>query len=294
VTLGYLLATSILFVLFRENFPYWLRAIVLHVAIAAVTVWLVAWASRNESPALRFARAWYPFLLFIFFFEELHYISHLIVPRWQDALLLRFDYALFGVHPTVWLQQFASTALNDTMQLFYMTYYFYTVMICAVLFARKEMPRFWTVINATAIADTIGYAIALLLPMEGPYHTLRALHTVELEGGIFTAVIGVVQNVGRVHGAAFPSLHVAGAFVAVLAAWRYLRGMFWVFLPLFVGMMVSTVYGRYHYFADIPGGLMIGAIGWAIAGSQGSQRGEGSQGSEGALARQKCAPPSFP
>jgi membrane-associated phospholipid phosphatase len=134
-----------------------------------------------------------------------------------------------------------------------------------VLFAAEDMRAFWRVINATAIAYVLGYVIALLLPMEGPYHTLRALHTVELRGGFFTSVISLVQKFGRVHGAAFPSLHVAGACVAVLGAWRYRRAMFWVFLPLSLGMMFSTVYGRYHYFADIPAGLIIAAIGWTLA-----------------------------
>lgn len=265
VTLGYLAVTNVLLVLFHRNLETWWQHFLLHAAIAAAIVLLVRAAANSTSTSLHFARHWYPFALFIYFFEELHSIVHLVVPRWLDTWVIHFDYAMFGVHPTVWLQQFASPALNDAMQFFYMTYYLYTIVLCGLLFARKEARNFWVVINATAIAYVIGYVIAIAIPMEGPFHTLRALHHVELTGGFFTALIGVVQNFGRVHGAAFPSLHVAGAFVAVLGAWRFRRALFWIYLPLFVGMMLSTVYGRYHYAADIWGGLIIGGIGWMLA-----------------------------
>jgi len=66
-----------------------------------------------------------------------------------------------------------------------------------------------------------------------------------------------------VHGAAFPSAHVAGSMVALLAAWRYRRWLFWVCLPFFLCMCVATVYGRYHYVADVLAGLAVGAAGFA-------------------------------
>ncbi|MGC1583925.1 MAG: phosphatase PAP2 family protein, partial [Candidatus Acidiferrales bacterium] len=71
---------------------------------------------------------------------------------------------------------------------------------------------------------------------------------------------------GRVHGAAFPSAHVAGSMVAILASWRYRRWLFWLCVPFFVCMMVATVYGGYHYVADVLAGMLTGAIGFA-AGS---------------------------
>jgi membrane-associated phospholipid phosphatase len=37
-------------------------------------------------------------------------------------------------------------------------------------------------------------------------------------------------------------------------------------LPFFVSMCVSTVYGRYHYIADVLAGIVVGALGFA-AGS---------------------------
>jgi membrane-associated phospholipid phosphatase len=105
----------------------------------------------------------------------------------------------------------------------------------------------------------------LVFPIEGPYHTLRALQQGPLAGGPVTALMEFIQRFGRVHGAAFPSLHVAGTLVALLGARQYARRLFWVFLPLFAAMCVSTVYGRYHYAADVLGGLIVGAVGFWLA-----------------------------
>jgi membrane-associated phospholipid phosphatase len=168
------------------------------------------------------------------------------------------------VHPSVWLAQFANPALNDFMQFSYMTYFLYLVILPALLYANHEEARFWTVMTSTALAHYSVYVIAVLLPIESPYYSLAALNTRQLTGGTCTALIGLVEHFGRVHGAAFPSAHVAGSMVAILASWRYRRWLFWICAPLFASMCVATVYGRYHYVADVLAGWIVGAVGfWA-------------------------------
>jgi membrane-associated phospholipid phosphatase len=116
--------------------------------------------------------------------------------------------------------------------------------------------------TATALAHYSVYVISILLPIESPHFALAALQP-HLDGGASTALINLIERFGRVHGAAFPSAHVAGSMVAILASWRYRRWLFWICLPFFVGMMIATVYGGYHYVADVLAGMMTGAIGWA-------------------------------
>ena len=276
VALGYLGVSAALIAILGGGLPgaathspaatrlFW---ITLQLGVAALVVAL-CWADSyrlaagKPSAALRFARHWYPQALFLFCFEELHFLAHLIFPGWFDGWLIAFDYRLTGVHPTVWLEQFAQPALNDFMQMAYLSYFFYLTIIGAVLYRRHARRAFWAVMTSSLAAYALGYLIAIFFPIESPYHALAASQHVELSGGFFTALINLVERFGRVHGAAFPSAHVSGAFVAVLGAWRYRRWLFWVFLPFFLCMMVSTVYGRYHYVADVLGGLVVGAFGF--------------------------------
>jgi membrane-associated phospholipid phosphatase len=255
------------------------RLIALHLAIAAsIAALAVAAARRPENSALQFARSWYPLPLYIFFFEELQPLVHVFFPEWFDRYLIAFDFNFAQVHPSVWLAQFASPALNDAMQFCYMTYFLFLVLLPAILYIQKDRAAFWTTMTATALAHYSVYVIALLFPIESPYFSLASLNTKPLVGGPFTATIELVEHFGRVHGAAFPSAHVAGSMVAICALHRYRPRLFCACFPFFIGMCVSTVYGRYHYVADVLAGIAVGGIVWLVA--------EGLMVCSGALPRQ--------
>jgi len=266
VTFTYLAWLNVLLALFRHNVAHAQPYFAIHCGLA-LGIAGIAWAAaHSKNSVLRFARDWYPLPLYIFFFEELQDLVHIIFPGWFDRWLIQFDYGFAGAHPSVWLARFSNPALNDFMQFAYMTYFLYLVLLPAILYAEKDRLAFWNVMVSTAVANYIVYAIAVLFPIESPYHTLAALNTTPLAGGYFTTLIEFIERFGRVHGGAFPSAHVAGSMVAILASWRYRRWLFWVCLPFFTCMCVSTVYGRYHYVADVLAGIVVGAIGFA-AGS---------------------------
>ena len=263
-TLAYFAWLEAIVLVFHRNIPHAERYLVLHLLLATALVCLAGYAAESRSELVRFARHWYPLPLYIFFFEELQGLVHAIFPGWFDRWLVAFDYALTGMHPSVWLARFASPALNDFMQFAYMTYFLDLIVLPAILYARRERLAFWTVMVSTAIANYSIYVIAVLLPIESPYYSLASLQSKPLGGGYCTALVGLIERFGRVHGAAFPSAHVAGSMVAVLAAWRYRRWLFWICLPFFLCMCVATVYGRYHYVADVLAGLAVGAGGFAL------------------------------
>jgi membrane-associated phospholipid phosphatase len=262
VTFAYLAWLFGILTRFHSNIPHAVRLVGVHVAILAGILWLVRTAARKENALVQFARHFYPLPLYIFLFEELSHLVHAIFPGWFDRALMAFDYNLARVHPSVWLSQFASPGLNDYMQFAYMTYFLSLILLPAILYARGERLGFWTVMVSTAIAHYSVYVISILLPVEGPYFSLARLNSEPLTGGYCTSVINFIERLARVHGAAFPSAHVAGSLVALLASWRYRRWLFWTSLPFFVSLCVATVYGRYHYVADVLAGLAVGGIGF--------------------------------
>ena len=156
-------------------------------------------------------------------------------PDWFDRWLIQFDYNLAGVHPSVWLARFANPALNDAMQFAYMTYFLYLVILPAILYAAKKSRR---VLDRH---DLHSHRPLLRLcnrrPLSHRKPPLRAgnAQSSPAQGGAFTATIELIEHFGRVHGAAFPSAHVAGSTVAILAARRYKPWLFWLCLPFFVG-----------------------------------------------------------
>jgi membrane-associated phospholipid phosphatase len=276
IALGYLAISSVLIAIFAENLPHPVRLLATRGCVVALIILLcrgtdilAASASPRSTYTPRFWhfwRHWYPHLFFLFCFEELASLVHLISPRWQDAKLIAFDAWLTGVPPSIWLERFATPARNEFMQFAYITYFSYLLVLGGILYFRKDSRGYWSVMTYSAVAYAIGYLIAISFPIESPWFSMAGSWHSELRGGPFTALINFIEHYGRVRGAAFPSEHVAGSFAALWGAWRHRRWLFWVMLPLVLCMCVSTVYGRYHYVADIFGGMITGTLGYVIGG----------------------------
>jgi membrane-associated phospholipid phosphatase len=274
IGLGYVAISSVLIAAFAENLAHPIRLLVTRACVVALIILLcrgsdILGASESRLDTFtqkfwHFWRHWYPHLFFLFCFEELAHLVHLISPRWQDAKLIAFDFWLMGVHPSIWLEQFATPARNDFMQFTYITYFTYLLVLGGILYYRKDWRGYWSVMTYSAVAYAIGYLIALSFPIESPWFSMAGKWHGQLQGGPFTALINFIEHYGRVRGAAFPSEHVAGSFAALWGAWRHRRWLFWVMLPLVLCMCVSTIYGRYHYVADIFGGITTGTLGYFI------------------------------
>ncbi|HEX9344760.1 MAG TPA: phosphatase PAP2 family protein [Candidatus Acidoferrum sp.] len=275
VALGYLAASSALIAVFAENLAHPVKLIGLQALVAAMILVLCRvearvaertdWGRDTFSVKFwHFWRHWYPHLFFLFCFEELGKLVHLVTPGWQDAKLIAADYWLAGVHPTVWLEQFATPARNDFMQFAYLTYFTYLLVLGGVLYYRRDWRGYWSVMTYSAVGYAIGYLIAIFFPIESPWFSMVGAWHGSLQGGPITATINFIEHFGRVRGAAFPSEHVAGSVAALWGAWRHRRWLFWAMLPLVTCMCVSTIWGRYHYVVDVFGGIVTGMLGYVI------------------------------
>lgn len=282
VALSYLGLSGLLMILFYKNLPRVGRLLGIHGGFILAIVSMIIVAKRVATGShrgqmwaqvLQAVRDWYPQAVFLFCFEELGALMHLVHRGWMDSWLLSLDYRMFGTYPTVWLAQFSKPALTEFMQFAYLTYFFFLTILALVLYFRGPDSRlgaepkrsaFWTVMTCSMTAYSIGYIISIFFPVESPFYSLASLHLAPLSGGPFTFLSDLIEHFGRVHGGAFPSEHVAGSFVALLGAWRFRRKLFWGFLPFFAVMCVSTVYVRNHYIVDVLAGLVTGAIGFQI------------------------------
>jgi membrane-associated phospholipid phosphatase len=275
MALGYLGFSSILVALFAENLAHPARLILTQALVAAMILLLCREGEKTRKLSnptdltfsakfWHFARHWYPHLFFLFCFEELGRLVHLLDPGWQDAKLIALDFWLTGVNPALWFEHLAHPALTEFMEFSYFTYFVYLPILGGILYFERDREAYWSVMTYSAIGYVFGYVIAMLFPAESPYFMLAGQWHGPLAGGPFTVLISLIEKYGRVRGAAFPSQHVAGAMAALWGAWRHRRGLFWIFLPFVACMCVSTVYVRNHYFADVLGGMVTGTLGYFL------------------------------
>jgi membrane-associated phospholipid phosphatase len=275
IALGYLALSSVLIMIFAENLAHPIRLIATQGSVATLILifCLVEAGAAERTHWLfesyyyrfwHFCRYWYPHLFFLFCFEEMSRLVHLVNPGWEDAKLIAFDRWLTGVNPSLWLEQFTHPGLTEFMQFAYFTYFVYLLILGGILYYQRDFNNYWAVMTYSAAGYVLGYVIAALFPVQSPWFALAGQWHGELTGGPFAALINLIEKYGRVHGAAFPSQHVAGAIAALLGAWRHRRWLFWIFLPFVACMCVSTVYVRNHYVADVLGGMVTGTLGYLI------------------------------
>jgi membrane-associated phospholipid phosphatase len=262
--LGYLAFTLVVIAARAERIPGAPALWALNAGLFALVLLLARTRVRAGRVGAVLAE-WYPLAFFVVFFEEIDALVHAFADGWYDHTLIAADRLLFGTDPTVWLERFTGYWLTEYCQLAYTSYFPLTVGVAFYLWIRHGREAFRLLMLASCAAYYSCYVIFLVFPTESPYHALRHLQRIELHGGPFTALIDFIERYGRVHGGAFPSAHVAGSVVALLAAWRFSPRLGRWLVPVVASIMVATVYGRYHYVVDVLASVVVAGLGFAAA-----------------------------
>jgi membrane-associated phospholipid phosphatase len=211
-----------------------------------------------------FVHGWYLVPVVPLTFFELSYLIPRVHPRDFDVELAILDQKLFGVHPTVWIERFSHPVLTELLQFVYPTYYFLPIILGAVLWRKRWFPEFYYWIFVIAFGFYLSYLGYFLVPATGPrfLSEIVAAQTRPLEGvWLFSAVRGALDRAEGITRDCFPSGHTEMTLLVLYYARRFHRRTFWWMLPVGIGIIVSTVYLRYHYVVDIIAG---GLLAWLV------------------------------
>jgi len=260
ITIGYLLLLNVLIALFHGSLERPWVFISLHLCIVALIMVLVALTQRTGSELVGFFREWYPGLFFIFGFEEIDFLIDLVTQQRFHQALIALDRVIFGVHPTLWLGRFARPWLTELMMFCFGSFYLLVPLWGLILYFKNKRRQLRELLLAVGIAFYICFLAFIFLPVEGPWVTMTHLHQEPLRGGPVTRLVYFVEGLGTIRGGAFPSSHVAVALAVLIMAFRHQRTIFYFLLPVIAGLLVSTVYCRFHYAVDVLSGLLVGTV----------------------------------
>src|SRR4029434_3522028 len=263
VTCGDLVIIGLLATVFAERIAQWWWYPLTHaILVLALGIFLLR-LPPIPTGWVRFVRWWYPALLIPFIFSELQHLVHPINSVDIDAQLMAVDYALFGVHPTVWCEHFTVPWVTEYLQLAYVTFYFLPFILCTPLYRQGQFLAFRVSLCALLLSYYVSYLLYFLTPARGPRFYLCEYYTLPLTGLWLTtplqAILDALEGIQR---DAFPSGHTAIAIIVLAMAARYQRRLFYPLLIITVSLMVSTVYLRYHYVIDVIAGVLL--AGWCL------------------------------
>ncbi len=233
---------------------------------AFVVVGLEAVRARALAPrdqAQRVVRTFYPAFFFAFAYAELDDLQTLIFgTNWASSYLASADVALFGVHPTVWVERFYGGPFDELLSACYLSYYVIGLGICVPWFLQGKRAEVLALGGIVATTYVINYSLFYLLPAEGPRFlaSIGDMQPPHPQGHVFAPLcLRILGDTGIVKAGCFPSSHVAGAITYALACSRYgSRALTAVVSFLAGGIVLATVYLGYHHAVDPIAGIALG------------------------------------
>ncbi|NWG04396.1 MAG: phosphatase PAP2 family protein [Syntrophaceae bacterium] len=267
LTLFFLLGLICLTLVFRDRIPLW-RSLLLNYAMLLGLLFVLMLSSNRKGvrKTITFIQHFSPILFVVFVYESLGNLIQYLQPD-IDHALMKIDFLIFGVHPTLWMQQWIVPWFTDIMSLAYLSYYFIPVVFIAVLYLKNRGMEF----DQSIFILTFGYYISfigyILFPAIGPRYAMDHLYSIPLEGSFITDFVRDTLNALEHNKRdCMPSGHTQMVLIVLFLAYRYEKVLFYILLPIVCGLILSTVYLRYHYVIDLMAGGAL-AIGCVIFGT---------------------------
>lgn len=215
-------------------------------------------------PERSLLRCLWPLLAVLPLYQETGALSARLWGRNFDGPVLRWEEALFGTSPAVWLCEKADwLLLSEVLHLCYMAFWLLLPAMALALLRgpRRDLAAFvWTALNAYLLC----FAAFVVFPVEGPRLHLPPLPD-HLQGPL-TRLCHAITASGAARAAAFPSSHVAVSLVIAACAARWRPRLLPVFAAVAAGIAVATVYGRFHYAVDVLAGAAFAVASWRWLG----------------------------
>ena len=265
LSLFFLVGLMILTLFFRGRIPPWSASLIRYAVLVSILIIIQISYYRNMGKVRAFIYYFSPIAFIISIYESLGDLIQYLQPDF-DPVLIEIDFSIFGVHPTVWIEKWIVPWFTDLMSLAYISYYFIPVTLIGILYWKNRTEDLKMSLFVLALSYYLSFVGYILFPAIGPRYTLTHLQSVPLTGSFITDFVRDVLNALEHNKRdCMPSGHTQIALTVLYLAYRYERLLCYILIPVISGLILSTVYLRYHYVIDLAAGTAI-AIGCMVIG----------------------------
>jgi membrane-associated phospholipid phosphatase len=255
--LSYLLTISLMIAGFAHKFEH---AALLLLAHGAAGLLIVAYAFLPRLPGAYFFRHWYPIPYVFACYRVMRLLIVSIREARCDAMLARWDFALWHANPTVWLERVQSPLLTEVLQIVYALFVPVVLAIAAILWFRQR-EEFRSYAFLLTLGFLASYVLYFIVPARGPRIFLDGLQTQPLTGlWLFGPLRAGLDELESAHYDCFPSGHAEMVILAWWSARRISKRLSAIYLAYTVLILLATVYLRYHYTVDLVAGILLAAL----------------------------------
>jgi len=265
ITLYYLIITALYMLLF-DGFSGVTKAGLLFrtgvIVVMVSIVWLEAWKKSRITYAIHLL---YPILLLSFFYGETASVNHFIFKVNLDSSIFDLEQSLFGFQPSIeFSKRFPQKWIGELLYFGYFSLYLMTAAVCLVFIIKKPQIA-ERIIFIILTSFLIYYLIFIIFPVVGPQYFLQPPLNEMNDTGIFSWAVKQVQYYGEKPTGAMPSSHVGMVLIYLHLSFKNIRWLFWIILPLFILIVLATVYIKAHYAIDVIAGIVSAPVIYIIS-----------------------------
>lgn len=250
ITILYLAITGVLACIFHRNLRRWGIYALSHAAAISGLLSLTFIPDTALPFALQIVRDWYPLATIPIFYLEIPPLTQMVTQKYFDNQIIEWEGRLFNGQPSIYFSaRFPAKRLSEFLHLCYFSYYPIVFGLATVLYLQGRYEAFHEVVFAEVLTFNLCLVWYIFMPSIGPRYTFKKISGPPAEGALFKLVHIILANASS-KGTAFPSSHCAVGVIVILYAALYHPVTFALLCPFGVGLVVGTVYGRFHYALD--------------------------------------------
>jgi membrane-associated phospholipid phosphatase len=248
--------------LFPDRHHLGLRPLAALIAICTALLAIAALDRGHRATVVGTLRDWLPLLFTLLAFREME----LFLPRAFEGRLeagwIQLDRLLLDRHHIRSAIESFGVAIPLYLELCYFLVYGVAAACVGILYARGKrawVDRFW-IVNLTG--TLVAYALFPYFPSQPPRIVFAGLDNPSIVTWVRTLNLFILNH-ASIHAGVFPSAHVSSAFACAWAMLLLLperRRIGFGLLIYAFSVSIATVYGRYHYAADVVAGFAVSLV----------------------------------
>ncbi|KTD12092.1 PAP2 superfamily protein [Legionella gratiana] len=159
-----------------------------------------------------------------------------------------------------------SLILSEFLHLCYLSFFLLLYGVPLFFYLKHDLVAFYESQFVILLLLFSCYITHSIIPVYGPRNIFEKIKDHRSQGFFFRLTHKLLQS-GSTAGTAFPSGHTGLSSAVLLTTGHLHTSLFYWILPLGIGLIISTIYGRFHYVIDMLFGFLYALIAFFIATS---------------------------
>lgn len=247
---------------FRDRPHLGYQPIVLLLAIFGLLLLLARAEQTSRGHAISIVRDWLPIALTLIAFREMEFFLPPHFTHYYEDVWIKQDRVFLDSRHARAMIECLGKVIPFYLELCYLLVYGTAVYCIGVLYARHRRSSVDSFLTIYLVGTLTAYALFPYFPSQPPRVVFPGADNPAFSTWVRQLNLFILSK-ATIHVGVFPSAHVSSAFSASWAMFWLIperKAFGWGLLVYAVSVSIATIYGRYHYAADVLAGFAVSLV----------------------------------